>query len=76
MRLLGHFEEVSDSRRYPSDLSDACWALVEPPLTSWRTERARHGLNIGHAPRRDLRNVLDAVLYVVPRRHPLALPPA
>jgi transposase len=55
---------MSDRRRYPSDLSDARWALVEPLLTNWRTEQARHGLNIGHPPRHDLRDILDAVLYV------------
>ncbi|GAU71288.1 putative transposase [Streptomyces sp. NBRC 110611] len=55
---------MSERRRYPSDLSDARWALVERLLTSWRTEQARHGLNIGHPPRHDLRDILDAVLYV------------
>ncbi len=64
---------MSERRRYPSDLSDARWALVEPLLTSWRDDKARHGLNIGTPPQHDLRDLLDAILYVartgVPWRH-------
>jgi transposase len=41
---------MSERRRYPSDLSDARWALVEPLLTSWRDDKARRGLNIGTPP--------------------------
>ncbi|MEU5403581.1 IS5 family transposase [Streptomyces sp. NPDC005963] len=37
---------------------------VEPLLTSWRDEKARHGLNIGHPPQHNLRDLLDAILYV------------
>ncbi|MFI1255291.1 IS5 family transposase [Streptomyces netropsis] len=55
---------MSERRRYPSDLSDARWALVEPLLTSWRDDKARHGLNIGTLPQRNLRDLLDAILYV------------
>ncbi len=55
---------MSARRRYPSDLSDTRWALVEPLLTNWREEVIRRGLNIGHPPRHDLRDLLDAVLYV------------
>lgn len=55
---------MRERRRYPSDLSDARWALVEPLLTSWRVDKARHGLNIGTPPQHDLRNLLDAILYV------------
>jgi len=55
---------MSARRRYPSDLSDARWALIEPLLTNWREEIIRRGLNIGHPPRHDLRDLLDAVLYV------------
>jgi transposase len=55
---------MSARRRYPSDLSDARWALVEPLLTSWREDKVRRGLNIGHPPRHELRDLLDAVLYV------------
>ncbi|WTH58555.1 transposase [Streptomyces sp. NBC_01547] len=55
---------MSERRRYPSDLSDARWALVEPLLTSWRDDQARHGLNIGTPPQHSLRDLLDAALYV------------
>ncbi|MEU6959793.1 IS5/IS1182 family transposase, partial [Streptomyces chrestomyceticus] len=44
---------MSARRRYPSDLSAARWALVEPLLTSWREDIVRRGLNIGHPPRHD-----------------------
>lgn len=60
----GYAGNMSARRRYPSDLSDARWALVEPLLTNWREEIIRRGLNIGHPPRHDLRDLLDAVLYV------------
>ncbi|MGW6290307.1 IS5 family transposase [Streptomyces sp. NPDC055107] len=55
---------MSERRRYPSDLSDARWALVEPLLASWRDDKARHGLNTGTPPQHDLRDLLDAILYV------------
>jgi transposase len=48
-------------RPYRSDLSDARWALIEPILTRWRAERV--GLNISH-PRHDLREIVNAILYV------------
>jgi transposase len=51
-------------RPYPSDLSDARWALIEPTLTAWRQRERRAGLSIGRPPRHDLRSVLDAILYV------------
>ncbi|WP_405475110.1 IS5 family transposase [Streptomyces sp. NBC_00009] len=55
---------MSERRRYPSDLSDARWELVEPVLTAWRSERRGRGLDIGRPPDHDLRSLLDAVLYV------------
>src|SRR5215469_8907004 len=51
-------------RPYPSDLSDARWALVEPTLTAWREREHRAGLGIGRPPRHDLRSILDAIVYV------------
>ncbi|MFI6799501.1 IS5 family transposase [Streptosporangium canum] len=51
-------------RRYPSDLSDARWQLIEPALTAWRTERRTRALGIGRPPEHDLRAVMDAILYV------------
>ncbi|MFD6888103.1 IS5 family transposase [Streptomyces sp. NPDC059957] len=55
---------MPERRRYPSDLSDARWELVEPVLTAWRSERRGRGLDIGRPPDHDLRSLVDAVLYV------------
>ncbi|MCX5395664.1 IS5 family transposase [Streptomyces sp. NBC_00102] len=55
---------MTERRRYPGDLSDARWELVEPTLTAWRSERRGRGLDIGRPPNHDLRSLLDAVLYV------------
>lgn len=55
---------VPECRRYLSDLSDARWELVDPVLTAWRAERRGRGVDIGRPPDHDLRNLLDAVLYV------------
>jgi transposase len=62
------YHEIMISRRpYPSDLSDARWALFEPTLTAWRAARlqARRaaGFNVAD-PTTSLRDVLDAILYV------------
>jgi transposase len=46
-----------DARRYPSDLTDEEWTLVEPHLPPARQGR-RH-------PAADRRRVLDAILYVL-----------
>ncbi len=43
-------------KRYPSDLSDAEWALVEPYLTPAATGRPRT---------RDLREIVDGIFYVL-----------
>jgi transposase len=53
---------VSTSRRpYRTDLSDARWALVEPLLTEWRSQRGGLGIaKIQH----DLREIVNAILYV------------
>ncbi|MFK8843672.1 IS5 family transposase [Streptomyces sp. Ac-502] len=51
-------------RRYPSDLSDARWALVEPVLAAWRLERRGRALDFGRPPEHDLRTLMDAILYV------------
>jgi transposase len=52
---------MSPRRAYPSDLSDARWALIEPILTVWRTDHA--GLGISE-PIHDLREIVNAILYV------------
>ncbi|MEU9992932.1 IS5 family transposase, partial [Streptomyces sp. NPDC048045] len=48
---------------YPSDLSDARWALMEPVLTTWRADRQKTSLNLGGKVT-DLREVMNAILYV------------
>jgi len=48
---------------YPSDLSDARWALIKPVLTAWRTERQKTSLNLGGKVT-DLREVMNALLYL------------
>jgi transposase len=48
---------------YPSDLSDARWALIEPVLTGWRAARAEAGLGLA-GPVHDLREIVNAILYV------------
>jgi transposase len=50
-------------RPYRSDLSDARWALIEPIVTAWRARRASAGLGI-RAPKHDLREIVNAILYV------------
>jgi transposase len=52
---------VSVRRAYPSDLSDAQWALIEPMLTAWRA--ARRGPGVA-ARVHDLREIVNAILYV------------
>ncbi|MGW0874222.1 IS5 family transposase [Streptomyces sp. NPDC002740] len=51
-------------RPYPSDLSDARWELVEPVLAAWRFERRGRALDFGRPPEHDLRDIMDAILYV------------
>src|SRR5215470_17675696 len=76
-RATARYAGVMAARRpYPSDLSDARWALAGPTLTAWRQREHRAGLGIGRPPRHDLRSILDAILYGRPHRHPPALPPA
>ncbi|MEV7008902.1 IS5 family transposase [Streptosporangium sp. NPDC051022] len=55
---------MTERRRYPSDLSDARWQLIEPTLTAWRTERLACALGIGRPPEHDLRTIMNAILYV------------
>ncbi|MCZ4103616.1 IS5 family transposase [Streptomyces sp. So13.3] len=48
---------------YLSDLTDACWALMEPTMTAWRAERQKTSLGLGGQVT-DLREVMNAILYV------------
>ncbi|MFI7434029.1 IS5 family transposase [Micromonospora haikouensis] len=50
-------------RAYPSDLSDARWALIAPRLTAWRQARTDAGVG-GRTPTHDLREIFNAILYV------------
>src|SRR5664280_928222 len=50
-------------RAYPSDLSGARWALIEPIVAGWRAARAEQSLGINQ-PIRDLRDIVNAILYV------------
>ena len=52
---------MSVRRAYPSDLSDAQWALIEPTMTAWRA--ARRGPGVA-ARVHDLREIVNAILYV------------
>lgn len=55
---------MAKRRPYPSDLSDARWELIEPVLAAWRFERRGRALDFGRPPEHDLRDIMDAILYV------------
>ena len=55
---------MSERSAYPSDLSDARWELIEPVLAAWRYERHGRALSFGRPPRHDLREIMNAILYV------------
>lgn len=50
-------------RAYPSDISDARWAPVEPTLTAWQQARIDRRPT-GEPARTDVREVFNAILYV------------
>ena len=54
---------MTDRRAYPSDMSDARWALIEPRLAAWRQARTDAGVK-GRPPTHDLREIFNAILYV------------
>src|SRR5262249_20685019 len=54
---------MSDRSAYPSDLSDARWALISPRLIAWRQARADAGVG-GRTPSHNLREIFNAILYV------------
>src|SRR5437588_6794664 len=54
---------MTTRRAYPSDLSDARWALIEPRLSAWRQARTDAGVG-GRAASHDLREVFNALLYL------------
>lgn len=54
---------MTPRRAYPSDISDARWALIEPILTAWRQARLDRRPTGKPAPT-DLRDIFNAILYV------------
>lgn len=54
---------MSPRTPYPSDLSDARWALIAPTLHAWRQARLDRRPT-GRPAAADLREVFDAILYV------------
>ncbi len=50
-------------RPYPSDLSDARWALIEPVLLAWRQARTDAGIGT-RTPTHDLREIFNAIVYL------------
>lgn len=63
---------VSARRPYRSDVSDARWALIEPVFTAWRTRRTGPG---AAARVHDLREIVNAILYVNRTGIPWEYPP-
>lgn len=61
----GRYAQVMSERSaYPSDLSDARWELIGPVLAAWRYERHGRALGFGRPPQHDLREIMNAILYV------------
>ncbi|MEY9963342.1 transposase [Streptacidiphilus sp. MAP12-16] len=54
---------MSQRKPYPSDLSDARWALIEPKLTAWRKARLDRRPT-GQPAKVELRDIFNAILYV------------
>jgi transposase len=51
---------VNARQAYPTDLTDAQWALIEPFLKAWK---ARHPSASGHEGKYDLREIVNAIFY-------------
>ncbi|PRX40117.1 transposase [Nonomuraea fuscirosea] len=54
---------MSERKPYPSNISDARWALIEPTLTAWRQARLDRRPT-GQPASVELRDVFNAILYV------------
>jgi transposase len=54
---------MTSQSAYPSDISDARWALIEPVLTEWRKARTDRRPTGKEAPT-SLRDIFNAILYV------------
>lgn len=53
-------ERVGERRRYPSDLTDERWALIEPVIAAWK---AAHPSVSGHQGSYKMREIVNAILY-------------
>ncbi|MFI9617268.1 IS5 family transposase [Streptomyces sp. NPDC052023] len=51
---------MSERKRYPSDLSDERWALIEPVITAWK---AAHPSVSRHQGRYEMREIVNAIPY-------------
>ena len=51
---------MGDRQRYPSDVTDAQWALIGPFLDAWRATRVSVA---GRQGEQDLREIVNAILY-------------
>jgi transposase len=51
---------MPDRKRYPSDLSDERWALIEPVISAWK---AAHSSASGHQGGYEMREIVNAILY-------------
>jgi transposase len=51
---------VSERKRYPSDLTDERWALIEPVISAWK---AAHRSVSGHQGGYEMREIINAILY-------------
>ncbi len=71
-----YVQGMADRRAYPSDLPDARWALIEPVLSAWRSERRGRALDFGRPPEHDLREIMNAISYVDRTGGAVALPAA
>lgn len=64
MRNLLWVTAMTPRNPYPTDLSDERWKLIRPVLDAWRAERAATALPIAPPPEHDLREIVNAILYV------------
>ncbi|WP_229406977.1 transposase, partial [Micromonospora sp. NBRC 110038] len=51
---------MGDRKPYPSDVTDAQWALIGPFLWAWRARRVSVS---GHQGDYDLREIVNAIFY-------------
>ena len=56
---------VTSRSRYPTDLSDAQWSSIEPVLAAWRARRLAASACGDACVVHDLREIVNAILYVV-----------